>query len=265
MRHRLIQRRLELAPPLSREQLAHRIGMHPKTLGRIERGETESPYTETRHRLARGLDWSVAEVNRALEDDGSDPIRRHAVPAHLTHFASLEQTAARMMSWAPLVVPALLQSPDYVAAVERTLGEGLTETELAERVAFRLSRQRVVFRETDPLMLRAVIDQSVLLRHPGGASEILADQLEHLRAMNERPNVEVKVAPLDGRVFAAPGAFHLLAGAVGDPYIACPVDLMGVQYLENPPSLVGAYAAFFTTLWEGSDELDQVELFARRR
>jgi DNA-binding XRE family transcriptional regulator len=259
MRHRLIQRRLELDPPLSREALAYKIGIHPKSLARIERGET-NPYPVTRHKLARGLGWSLAEVHRALEEDENGPLHGHAVPAHLTHFTSLEQAATEMRSWAPLVVPALLQAPEYAAAAERVVAAGaLTETEIAERVTFRLARQHALLREHDPLRLYALLDTSVLLRETGGPA-VMATQLDHLRAMNERPNVEIRLTPLDGRVFAAPGAFHLLSGQAREPYIACPTDIMGIQYVENPPGLVSTYSALFAALWECSDELDEIEL-----
>jgi DNA-binding XRE family transcriptional regulator len=261
-RSRLIARRLELDPPLSQEQLAHRIGIHPKTLSRIERG-LSMPHVRTRKKLADMLRWSTAELALALnESDHGDASNGHQMPAHLTHFASLELSATEMRSWAPLMVPGLLQIEQYALAVERTSLSSPTEAAIAQRVELRLSRQAVLTRDPDPLTLYAILDASVLVRTTGGPA-VMAAQLDHLAEMDERPNVSIRVAPLDERTFIAPvGAFHLMSGAARTPSLACPTDLMGVQYIENPPSLVEAYVATFAALWERSDELDEVELLS---
>ncbi|HEV7762048.1 MAG TPA: helix-turn-helix transcriptional regulator, partial [Acidimicrobiales bacterium] len=60
MRHRLVQRRLTLDPPRSREQVAHRVGIHPKTLAKIEQGKAD-PRASTRARLAEALEWTAAD------------------------------------------------------------------------------------------------------------------------------------------------------------------------------------------------------------
>ena len=265
VRNRLIARRLELDPPLSQEQLAHIVGIHPKTLSRIERG-LSMPHVRTRRQLAEALQWSTVELALALsESDNGDALGRHQMPAHLTHFASLEQGATEMRSWAPLMVPGLLQVERYALAVERTSINIPSEADVARRVALRLSRQAVLTRDPDPLTLYAILDASVLARTTGGPT-VMAAQLDHLVEMTKRPNVSIRLAPLDERAFIAPvGAFHLLSGAARTPSLACPTDLMGVQYIENPPSLVEAYVATFTALWERSDELDEVELLGRRR
>ncbi|HEV7763121.1 MAG TPA: Scr1 family TA system antitoxin-like transcriptional regulator [Acidimicrobiales bacterium] len=256
-RQRLIERMDELG--LTQESLAHAVDSHPKSVGRWVRGFS-TPGAAKRQALARELRWSTADVHRAFSDGEPAAPNGHAVPAHLTHFTSLEAGAAEMRSWAPLMFPALLQAPGYAAAAERAVtGGALTEAEIAERVAFRLARQRAILREAEPLRLYALLDASVLLRAEGGP-DVMAGQVDHLRAMAERANVEVRVVPLDGRAFTAPGAFHLLSRESGAPYIACPSDLMGIQYVENPPSLVDAYADLFALLWESADALEEVDL-----
>lgn len=265
VRTRLIARRLELDPPLSQEQLAHLVGIHPKTLSRIERG-LSMPHVGTRKKLAKVLRWSTAELALALnESDHGDPSNGHQMPAHLTHFASVELGATEMRSWAPLMVPGLLQTERYALAVERTSLSSPTEAAIAQRVELRLSRQAVLARDPDPLMLYAILDASVLMRTAGGPA-VMAAQVEHLIEMDELPNVSIRVAPLDERTFIAPvSAFHLMSGASRTPSLACPTDLMGVQYIENPPSLVEAYVTTFAALWERSDGLDEVELLRGRR
>jgi DNA-binding XRE family transcriptional regulator len=263
-RRRLIERRLELDPPLSQEQLAHLIGIHPKTLSKIERG-LSMPHVGTRRKLADALHWSTVQLALALSESHSGNGRNgHQVPAHLTHFASLEQGATEMRSWAPLMVPGLLQVEGYATAVEYTNITSQSAADVAQRVDLRLSRQAVLTRDPHPLRLYALLDTSVLLRTVGGP-DVMAAQLDHLADMARLPNVSIRIAPLDEQAFLAPvGAFHIMSDAAGAPSLACPTDLMGVQYIENPPSLVNAYVNTFGALWERSNDLDEVELLSRR-
>jgi hypothetical protein len=211
--------------------------------------------------LAEALDRPLADVLRALDDHEDRPaINGHRVT--LTVLASLEQAATELRTWEPLAMPGLLQTEAYATAVERTAVVGPTEAEVARRVEFRLARQRAVLREHAPLRLFALIDTSVMLRTTGGPGVMVA-QLDHLRAMNERENVEVRVAPLDGRVLAAPGAFRLLSGEALVPYIACTSDVTGVQYHESA-GIVAAYTELFHHLWEAGDALEEVELLDRQ-
>jgi DNA-binding XRE family transcriptional regulator len=263
VRSRLIARRQELDPPLSQMQLAHKVGIHPKTLSKIERG-VSMPHHGTRHKLAKALHWSGAELTLALNGNG-DAINGHRVPAHLSHFASLEQGATELRSWAPLMVPGLLQTQAYALAVERADLDTPSEADIVQWVALRMARQAVLRRDPDPLTLHAILDASVFLRTTGGP-QVMAGQLRQLAELDELPNVSIRVAPLDARTFIAPvGAFHIFSDAARVPSLVCPTDLTGVQYIENPPSLLAAYVDTFAALWECSDDLDQVELLGRRR
>lgn len=264
MRMRLIERRLSLDPPLSREALAHKVGIHPKSLAKIEQGKAQ-PRPGTRVRLSKALGWSVAELAVALSDEAQNGVAGHVVPSTLTMLASLEQAASELRWWETYVVPGLLQTAEYAAAVESVGPNPATPEEVARRVELRLSRQRVLDRQPNPLRLFALIDASVLHRTTGGA-EVMAAQLDHLRAMAERPNVDIRVVPLDGRAHAAGrGGFTLLtADERPTPFMACTEDLGGVRYHESP-SLVEAYAALFAHVWEEADELASEQLQQHER
>ena len=255
MRRQLIEMREEKG--LTREALAHRLGCNVRSVTRWETGE-RTPQMAQRVALAHELGRPLADVLRALEAHDDSPVNGHRVPATLTMFASLEQAATELRTWEPLAVPGLLQTAAYATAVERSSVARPTEAEIAKRVEFRLARQRAILREREPLRLFALLDASVLVRETGGPA-VMVDQLDHLRAMAQRPNVEVRVTPLDGRVFAAPGAFRLLSGDALVPFIACTSNVAGVQYHEGA-EIVRAYAELFDHLWRAGDELEKVEL-----
>lgn len=76
-----------------------------------------------------------------LLDEGQVSRNGHAVPAWLTLYASLEQSASHVWTWQPLTVHALLQTRDYATAVESIGPEPVSVDAVAEKVALRLSRQ----------------------------------------------------------------------------------------------------------------------------
>ncbi len=250
---RLIERRLSLDPPLSREELAHQVGIHPKSLAKIEQGKA-LPRPGTRVRLSKALKWSTADLALALSDEPQNGVSGHAVPSTLTVLASLEQGATELRNWEPYVVPGLLQTPEYAAAVESVGPNPSPPEEVARRVRQRVDRQRVLTREPYPLRLFALLDASALHRVTGGP-DVMERQREHLRALAGLPNVEIRVVPLDGRAHAAGwGAFHLLTGDGDSPFMACTSDVMGVHYVEYP-GIVQAYDALFAHVWEEADAL----------
>ncbi|HEY8546799.1 MAG TPA: helix-turn-helix transcriptional regulator, partial [Acidimicrobiales bacterium] len=233
-RHRLKARREQQG--LTQEQLALSIGVATSTYREWERG-LSTPRVGFRPRLAEQLDVSLVEIDAYLNEHESEPVgppSRQAVPTWLTLYASLEQGASHLWTFQPMTVHALLQTPAYATAVERIGPRPPTDEAVRRRVELRLARQGVLSRTPDPLRLSVVLDESVLLRVTGGP-EVMAEQLAHLAAMAQQPNIELRLLPLDAGVHAASfGAFTLLAseGAV-TAQMACVTDRTGVRYLEG--------------------------------
>ena len=182
-----------------RRAWASNCGVATSTVRAWEAG-TRTPRFGLRPRIARLLDVSVVEVHRWFDKaalaDGM------AVPAWLGHLASLEQGAAEVWTYEPVVVPGLLQTRDYAFAVQHADSVTRTDQEMDHRVEHRLARQRVLTREPHPLVLSAVIDESVLWRVAGDRA-VMATQLDHLVHMADRPNVDVRVLPLDTGEFSS--------------------------------------------------------------
>jgi transcriptional regulator with XRE-family HTH domain len=258
MRRRLVEMREEKG--LSREKLAELLDCNVRTVTRWETGERR-PQVAQKAALARVLDRTMTDLDLALSDDRASVLGL-PVPATLTMFATLEAAATELRTWEPLAVPGLLQTAAYAEAVERVSIHTRSEAEIARRVRFRLARQDAIMWDKDPLHLHALLDESVLIRVTGDPV-IMARQIGHLREMSRRPNVDIRVTPLDGRVHAAPpGAFRLLSGEARMPYLACTEELSGVQYRETP-SLVDGYVTLFERLWSDGRELDEIELLER--
>lgn len=264
-RQRLIDRREDLG--LTREQVAEVLGINPKTYARCEQGKTMLRVGQ-RPQLARLLHWSPAELRVALTDDGQvAPPSGQTVPQWLTLYASLEQAASRLWTFQPMTVPALLQTRDYAAAVERIAPVPMTGDVVAERVEMRMARQGVLDREPEPLHLSVVLDESVLHRVTGGP-RVMATQLRHLAEVSERPNVELRVLPLDAGVHSAAfGGFIVLASSgASDPQMVCVEDRTGIRYLEGPHA-VDAHVEVFGHMCDYAlspgDSVDVVRTIAK--
>lgn len=242
-RQRLADRRTELG--LTQDDVAHAAGLTANSIRRYELG-LSAPRGGDRRAYAEALEWSPAHLALALTDD-PQPVNGHAVPGWLSHLASLEQGAARLSAWEPLVVHGLLQTAEYALAVERADAVAKSEDAIARRVETRLARQSALHRE-DPLDLSVILDESVLLR-VAGHPDVMGEQLEHLVELSACGNVELRVLPLAaGRFSAAFGSFSLFVQAGAEtPYMAVTEDRAGPHYLDRPHELY-AHTALYAHL-----------------
>ncbi|MEM9563545.1 MAG: helix-turn-helix transcriptional regulator [Actinomycetota bacterium] len=230
----------------SQESLAQQLGVTTSAVSRWEQG-TSTPKAIYRQPLARSLDMTPVELERLLDVDGREitGLNGTHVPSWLGHYAALEQSAAQLRTFEPLVVPALLQTDDYAYAVEQAYHLPVTDEEVRRRVEVRLARQAVLHREPTPLEFFCLMDESVLHRAIGGPV-VLQAQLRRLLSVAELPNVELRLVDLHDPPFGvAFGAFQLLTSlAASSPYIACSEDLTGKHYHDSP-DVVAAHHSLF--------------------
>jgi hypothetical protein len=182
--------------------------------------------------LARLLDPSVIELNG------------QPVPSWLNTYQSLVHGAGGLCEVDLYLIPGLLQTGAYAAAVERTSPLGLSESQIAERVDVRLARQEVLWRDPDPLQLVVVVPESVLREAVGGPA-VMLDQLDHLAGMCRRRNVDIRILPPDGRGAFALNGFELLTrpGETA-PFIAVADSVAGPHYAELPEAVARFRVAF---------------------
>lgn len=150
---------------------------------------------------------------------------KHAddLPKWFSLYVGLEQGASELYFWDPLLVHGLLQTRDYMTAVQRGGSPELPDAEVERIVEVRLARQSILDAD-DPPRLWSVIGEAALRSNIGGP-EIMRAQLRHMLDMARRPRVTVQLLPLDA------GAHPGLRGPV---YImGFPTDGdTGVVYLE---------------------------------
>ncbi|MFI0356886.1 Scr1 family TA system antitoxin-like transcriptional regulator [Actinomadura sp. 9N407] len=168
------------AAGLSCTQLSNKIPFAKSTISAVERAEM---------RCDRSL---PVEVDKVLDTRGAltrlwDGLFKHlgAIPAWFTDWYKHEPEAISVRSFQPLVVPGLVQTPDYARAL-------LNGNEAA--VEARIARQSLLVREEPPPpSLMYVLDESVLHRDIGGP-DVMRAQLEHLAAVASH-QVRIQIVP----------------------------------------------------------------------
>ena len=194
-------RRLRDAAGLTGEQVSQRLGWSGSKLSRIELHRIGVKQADLRKLLdLYGVDESYRDELLALarESRQRGPMGKAAASfPQVAGYVSAEAEAESVWNWEPQVIPGLLQTRDYARALRQlwlTMFPG-PASETDRWVKTRLMRQQVLTRDP-PLELSVVIDESVLRRR-FGTRAVMCEQLQHLAAASELPNVEVRVYPLD--------------------------------------------------------------------
>ena len=189
-------RDLRLATGQSARTVADRLGWSPSTLSRLENG-LRSISTEDVAALlvvyqVTGDDRDrLLALAREIDRPGWWETGPAGIPNQLTALIGFEAQASRITDVAMLLIPGLLQTPDYARAV--MTGGGVPAHEVDARVATRLGRQAILTRPLPP-HLRVLLDEAAV-RRPIGGPTIMAAQLRHLATTAARPNITIQVLP----------------------------------------------------------------------
>lgn len=201
-------------------------------------------------RYARALD-APAELERWLVEKARDLGDQHkaAAPARITlHRAAdyqrrvgrIEADAAHVGTFHPTVVPGLLQTSAYLAALFAT--SGMPPAAADATIAARLERQRLLDDEEHRFTM--ILPPGALAWRVG-SPETMAGQLEHIAEVGRRPNVRIGVIPwgVGATVYPSSG-FDLyderlvIVGTLGGAaHITDPRDVQ--RYLELFRELAG--------------------------
>ncbi|MCL8010268.1 helix-turn-helix transcriptional regulator [Streptomyces sp. AS02] len=140
-------------------------------------------------------------------------VMRSQLPAWFQQVAELQARAVEICSFETHMVHGLLQTRAYASAV---LGV-LDKTDLEDRTAVRLARQRI-FEKEQPPVFWAILSEAALYQEMGGR-ETMRDQLAHLLSFEDNPRVNIQVLPFSvGAHAGLQGSFDVYRFA-SDPTI----------------------------------------------
>jgi transcriptional regulator with XRE-family HTH domain len=260
-REELINRRVKVGH--TQESLAFALGVAPTTVSAWERGE-RNPGPRKRPHLAEKLDIDIDELDRLL-NGGDTELDGLEVLTWLTHYESVVHRAGKLQKVELAVIPGLLQTRDYIEALERMSGVTNNERRIVDAVRRRLSRQQVLDRDPDPLHVTVLITEGIL-RDRVGTPQIMADQLDHLIELAQRATIEIRILG-PGRAPTAISGFELLTRPTGrNPFLACTFDVGGVRYQEDPDvvrKFIDRFANLTTDSLNADETLHRIEHIQR--
>ncbi len=218
-------------------EVSARTGISKPKLGHLETGRQQQDPDDIALLLTaygaeqRDIDRLTSLTGRADEATWWAPWAQ-VVPDWLKTFVGLEGLAEREFTFEPTIIPGLLQTEEYAAAV--TANSPRVRVDHGERfVGFRMARTRRLTDPERPLALHAVVTEGAL-RLAVGTPELRRAQLRHLVTMAKLPTVTLQVVrPEDGLHTAVAGPFVLLdfESALSVGY----VELKdGSVYLQDP-------------------------------
>jgi hypothetical protein len=153
-------------------------------------------------------------------------------------FVGMEAEAAEVLTVQPLLVPGLLQTPEYARAVIEGSPGQHSEAEITRLVEVRLARQELVTCACDPLRVWAVLGEAVLHQDIGGPG-VMHGQFSQLLKLGGLPNVTIQVVPY------SVGAWPGMAGPVtilkfpGDADVAYIETAAGQYFAEDEDVVAG--------------------------
>lgn len=250
--HRL--RDLRRDARLSGQQLAGLAGWHGSKVSKIEHGKQTPSEDDLRvwceHTRAPGQLAELVAALRHIEAMwmewrrvlGVGTRRRQAVSRAL-------EARARLVRWyEPVLVPGLLHTAEYAAAVlRRVIDFYQVPDDLDAGVATRLQRQEVLYRRGR--QFRFVLAEQALTTTVGDA-EVMAGQLDRLLAVTSLPTVGLGVVPAAAEYRVPTSQF-----IVYDDRLVH-VESISAELTVNQPREIALYVRAF-------DELDRQAVHGR--
>lgn len=218
-------RRAREAAELTQRQLGDIINYTGSLVGQIETArKLPTPAFSERVDAALGTGGLLTRLTGL--------VLRSQLPAWFRQTAELEARAVEICAFQTHMVHGLLQASAYARAV---LG-ALDRSNLDDRTAVRLARQRIFEKEESPVFW-AILSEAALYQRIGGAAT-MRDQLAHLLAFEHDPRINVQVLPFSAGAHAGlQGSFNLYRFP-GDPTIVYTEGYGSGHPTANPDTVV---------------------------
>lgn len=163
-------------------------------------------------------------------------------------YLELESEATLLCTFKTDLVPGLLQTPAYAAALATTALPKLDEETARRRIEVRMTRQERLLEGKNPLRIEAVIGEAVLRTLVGGVATTCA-QLQALAEFANWPNITIRVIPFEAGAYPAMGSpFNLLGFAEEHYDDVAYVENLRYGLLLEESATVQSYRLYFTEL-----------------
>jgi transcriptional regulator with XRE-family HTH domain len=254
-------RSLREASDLTAEQAAKSLGWSGSKVSRIETGKQLVSPDDVRT-LVGLYDVREDEIEKyvaiARQSRQRDWWHKYddVLPEWFEGYLGLEAEASKISTYESDLVPGLLQTERYAAGVLGSYPLRTTPEEMERAVDLRRARQARLSDDT-PLILDAVISETVLRRSIGGAA-VMREQLQHLAAVTARPNITLRLLRFTSAEHPGMnGSFSVLEFAdPDDGRIVCVEAMTSTLYIEKTRD-VGVYRLAFDQICSAAASPEQ--------
>jgi len=265
VRQRRVARRLQdwrIAHGGTQEEIGEKLGWSDAKLSRYERADQIAGPAEI---IAIATILGVGDeerdhmvnvaVSAARQDGWWRSYGPEAVRGNFEDFIETEADASKVCNVETMLIPGLLQTPEYADAILRTSQDEPDETVIAARRELRQQRQARLG-HNEPLDLRVIIHENAL-RMPIGGSTVMHPQLTHLLQRGNQSNITLRVLPTSAGAYPHMGtAYHLIYFDDAEAPAVYLENLNGGLYLEEETD-VAAYTLNFERLTEAAHDPDE--------
>jgi transcriptional regulator with XRE-family HTH domain len=190
-------RQLRARAGLSGDALAKRAGLSQSKISRVETGRSLPSVEEVKAWAAatNATSEELTELATLVEQVATTAtswrvLQRLGLVERQREIAELERQAKRILTFQPVVIPGLLQVPDYA---KRVMAMGYAGEADPQAVAARLERQRILYDETK--QFEFLISEGALRWRPGDMN--MRPQMDRLVSAAGLPNVTLGIVPFD--------------------------------------------------------------------
>jgi transcriptional regulator with XRE-family HTH domain len=203
----------------TQKEVADELEWSPSKVIRIETGAVGVSKTDLKALLAllgitdpATVDMMVTAARSTKKQAWWDEYRNQLSAQFRTEI-SYESSSVRLRQFQGLMLPGLLQTPDYAREIISLYDQDPADVEIG--IQIRMRRQQLLTEPGGPEVF-FVLDEAVIRRQVGGP-DVWRAQLEKLREIDRRPNVHIQVLPFT--VGAHPGirgSFTIFEFPLGD-------------------------------------------------
>ncbi|MEV5477362.1 helix-turn-helix transcriptional regulator [Streptomyces sp. NPDC052207] len=222
-------RRLRVAAGMSPISAGDKLRCSDSKISRLERGVVQLKERDVADLLdlyGAGAD-EIAEFLSLVQqskESGWWHQFEDVLPKWFDKFIGLQEAASVIRTYEVLLVPGLLQTPEYARAVAASSRLAEDQQVVDRRVALRLARQELL-KYPNPPKLWVFLEEAVLYRQVA-ERKVMCNQMRHLADMAQRPNIQVQTIP-----FAAP---ECVTSGFPLTYLRfAPESLPDIVYLEH--------------------------------
>ncbi|MGW6021602.1 helix-turn-helix domain-containing protein [Streptomyces sp. NPDC055099] len=172
-------------------------------------------------------------------------VAKSKYPDHFTEAAEAEAVATAIKEYTTTLIPGLLQTGTYAAAVFRAYHPTAAAEKIDTLVAARLERATLLDDPTTPL-LWVVLDEASIRRRVGG-NAVMAEALRHVATLALQHRVIVQVLPFDAGEHAAMHGSLKLMEFEGAPPLSF-VEAPDMGKLLDDPATVTRHTLMFNLL-----------------